>query len=169
MAIIRLSSASHISRSDGSILIYLSVVNHLREYELFKEAHTYLTFVLNCSCFCHHVYHLQPPPPAAVETPSPRQLFLLPPRTHKRRGSGWVRQQQGWGIADSTQGERIWSSLGRHKVKRGSLIIHFLWIIFMSSKHLSKTSILSLILTTRINFIMSNILQLGSNLKHKMS
>jgi hypothetical protein len=36
----------------------------------------------------------------------------------------------GKGGADSAQGERIWSSLGRKKVKRGLLvIIHILWEI----------------------------------------
>ncbi len=45
-----------------------------------------------------------------------------------------VRQQQGWGKADNTQGERIWSSLGRHKVKRGLLVINFLCPILTSSR-----------------------------------
>jgi hypothetical protein len=49
-----------------------------------------------------------------------------------------VRQQQGWGVADSTQGERIWSSLGRHSVKRGLLVIHFLCVAGRSGAFTSK-------------------------------
>jgi hypothetical protein len=42
-------------------------------------------------------------------------------------GGGWSAVAGGEGKTDSTQGERIWSSLGRQKVKRGLLlIIHIL-------------------------------------------
>ncbi len=43
-------------------------------------------------------------------------------------GGGWSAVAGGGGRTDSTQGERIWSSLGRQKVNHGLLlIIHILW------------------------------------------
>jgi hypothetical protein len=45
-------------------------------------------------------------------------------------GRGEVSSGRGWGGGgDRTQGERIWSSFERQKVKRGLLlIIHILWV-----------------------------------------
>ncbi len=59
-----------------------------REYKLLQVAHAYLSVVLNCSSFCHPVYHLQPPPPAAADPPPLlRQLFPFPQDTqHEGRG-----------------------------------------------------------------------------------
>jgi hypothetical protein len=44
-------------------------------------------------------------------------------------GGGRSAEARGWGEWDSTQGERIWSRLGRQKVQRGLLlIIRILWV-----------------------------------------
>jgi hypothetical protein len=65
-----------------------------REYKLLQAAHAYLSVVLNCSSFCHPVYHLQPPPPAAADPPPPSSASCFPsPRTHNMRGEDEMRQQ----------------------------------------------------------------------------
>ncbi len=58
--------------------MYCTVYTISREYELFQEAHAYLSVVRNCSSFCHPLCRLQPAPPAAAETPSPQAVSLTP-------------------------------------------------------------------------------------------
>jgi hypothetical protein len=68
--------------------------------------------------------------------------------------SGGGETAGGWGVisssrgrerTDSTQGERIWSSLGRQKVERGLLlIIHILWaahIVYTYPLHARKSRV----------------------------
>jgi hypothetical protein len=50
-------------------------------------------------------------------TPTPAAAF--PPATPHQKSGGGGQQQQEVGGTDCTQGERIWSKLGRHKVERG--------------------------------------------------
>jgi hypothetical protein len=57
----------------------------IREYELLKEAHAFLSVIINCSSFCHPVYPL-PPQPAVPLTPG-----------HNMRGSGWGEAAAGVG------------------------------------------------------------------------
>jgi hypothetical protein len=84
----------------------------LREYELLPEAQAKLSVILNSFRFSLPVYCLYPPTPAASYTPLTLPAVSLPPRTDKAVG-----------LADSTHGDGIWSSLGRQKVKRGLLVI----------------------------------------------
>jgi hypothetical protein len=77
-----------------------------REYELMTEAHGKLFVVQNCS----------------------RSSLCVSGGGKTAGGRGVVSSSWGWGKTDSTQGDRIWRSLGRQKVKRGLLlIIHILW------------------------------------------
>jgi hypothetical protein len=49
-------------------------------------------------------------------------------------GRGEVSSSRGWGEADCTQGERIWSSLVRQKVERGLLLlIPILWFCYTTT------------------------------------
>jgi hypothetical protein len=78
-----------------------------REYELMTEAHAKLSVVRNCSRFSLHVC-----------LGEGEQLA----------GRGRSAVAGGGGEADSTQGERIWSSLVRQKVERWLLLlIPILW------------------------------------------
>ncbi len=80
-----------------------------REYELITEAHTQLSVVWNCS------------------RSSLRVCLEEGKRGETAGGRGEVSISRGWGEADSTQGERIWSSFQRQKVERGLLLlIHIL-------------------------------------------
>jgi hypothetical protein len=81
-----------------------------REYELITEAHAQLSVAWNCSRFCLPVCS------GGGETAG---------------GHGVVNSSRGWGEGRQTaQGESIWSSLGRQKVKHGLLfIIHILWAV----------------------------------------
>jgi hypothetical protein len=80
-----------------------------REYELMTEAHAKLSVVGNCSR---------------------SSLPVCLGEGDTAGGRGVVSSSRGWGGgADSTQGERIWSSLERQKVERGLLLmIHILWV-----------------------------------------
>jgi hypothetical protein len=77
----------------------------VREYELMTEAHAKLSVVKLLQI-------LSPCVSGGGETAG---------------GRGVVSSSRGWGEADSTQGDRIWSSLVRRKVERGLLLmIHIL-------------------------------------------
>jgi hypothetical protein len=78
-----------------------------REYESMTEAHAKLSVIRNCSKSSQRVC-----------LGEGKQLA----------GRGWSAVAEGGGSADSTQGERIWSSFQRQKVERGLLLlIHILW------------------------------------------
>jgi hypothetical protein len=55
------------------------------------------------------VYCLLPPPPATVVCPGGRGNSW-------KGGGGGFSSSRRWGSTDDTQGERVWSSLGRQKV-----------------------------------------------------
>jgi hypothetical protein len=96
------------NRPTSAVADHLTVfMGHAREYELITEAHAKLSVVRNCSRSSLRV--------------------CLRRGTQLAGMAGLVSSSRGWGKAGSTQGERIWSSLGRKKVKRGLLlIIHIL-------------------------------------------
>ncbi len=70
---------------------------------------------------------------SVVETaPDSLSLCVLGGGGEKAGGRGVVSSSRGRGT-DNTQGERIWSRLGRQKVKRGLLsIIHILWTLALN-------------------------------------
>jgi hypothetical protein len=80
-----------------------------REYELMTEAHAKLSVIQNCS---------------------KSSLRVCLGEGKQLAGGGWSAVAGGGGRrgrADSTQGERIWSSFQRQKVERGLLLlIHIL-------------------------------------------
>ncbi len=77
-----------------------------REYELMTEAHAKLSVVRNCSR---------------------SSLPVCSGGGETAGGRGVVSSNRGWGEADSTQGDRIWSTLVRQKVECGLLLlIHIL-------------------------------------------
>jgi hypothetical protein len=64
---------------------------------------------------------------AVYPHPLPLQLCVQEEEKELMGWGGGGQQQQGVGTTDNTQGDRNWSSLGRHKDKLGlSVIIHIL-------------------------------------------
>ncbi len=88
----------------------------VREYELLTEAHAKLSVVRKCS---------------------KSSVRVCLGEGNQLAGGGWSAVAGvggGGGRADSTQGERIWSSFQRQKVKRGLLLlIHILWPLLYST------------------------------------
>jgi hypothetical protein len=93
-----------------------------REYVL-PKAHAKISVILTCSRFSLPVCYLLTPPPGGGTTPPPPALSAVyPPPEQTRVGRGRLQYCM-------YTGDRIWSSLGRQKVKRGLLgIIHILWL-----------------------------------------
>jgi hypothetical protein len=73
-----------------------------REYELIIEAHAKLSVMRNYSRY---------------------SLLVCLGEGEQLAGGGRSAVVGGWGEADSTHGERIWSSLVRQKVERGLLLL----------------------------------------------
>jgi hypothetical protein len=99
----------------------IKAMKHLTFHCIASLLYRFIASLLLFISFAPYVCQ-QPPPPAGAEPPPPASCFPSP-RTHNKRGSGWVKAAAGVGEADNTERERIWSSLGRQKNKHGLLVI----------------------------------------------
>jgi hypothetical protein len=111
VSFLNVNSPSHPCIHMSSFLMDFHHSHPTREYELITEAHAQLSVVRNCSRF---------------------SLPVCSEEGNQLAGGGWLAVKRGGG-ADNTQGERIWSNLGRQKVNHGLLlIIHILCTLLFS-------------------------------------